>query len=147
MALNNFLLVSAFLLVVLSSVSCSHTFQSKPSGCGKLSYFIQEGSLSLKGQDVGELQKLNQNLKELACSCCNHQGNKVGEQVKKKNEFDYLLESYQSNAYLKLSRFFGALLIWNLLWMLWKKKYIIQVGEFFYMHLISTFNIGHCCIQ
>ncbi|KAM4072009.1 hypothetical protein ACJW30_11G102200 [Castanea mollissima] len=74
MALNNFLLVSEFLLVVLS---CSHTFQSKPTRCGKLFYFIQEGSLSLKGQDACELQKLNQNLKELGCSCCNHQATKL----------------------------------------------------------------------
>jgi hypothetical protein len=112
MALNTFLLVSAFLLVVLS---CSHTVQSKQTG--QLFNFIKrtEGSLSQKGQDISELHELKQYLKELGCSGCNHPGIKVGEEVEK-NEFDHLLDSYESNCYLQVTRIFGLLLIiWNLL--------------------------------
>ena len=88
MALNTFLLVSAFLLVVLS---CSHTVQSKPTGHVKLFNFIKrlEGSLSHKGQDISELHELKHYLKELGCSGCNHTSIKVHKQVKK-NEFDDL---------------------------------------------------------
>ena len=114
MALNTFLLVSAFLLVVLS---CSHTVQSKPTGHVKLFNFIKrlEGSLLHKGQDISDLHELKQYLKELGCSGCNHPGIKVGEEVEK-NEFDHLLDSYESDCYLRVTRILGSLLIiWNLL--------------------------------
>ncbi|GLT53013.1 hypothetical protein SLA2020_263130 [Shorea laevis] len=91
------LLQATFLLLLVVLLSCPHTIQSKPTRQS----FIQcsDGFLSSNGQDVSELK-----CKEFGYNDSGHSG-------VNKDEFADLLDSWESNSYLKSTIIFGSLLI------------------------------------
>jgi hypothetical protein len=102
MAPKTLSVLQAVFVLLLLGLSCSHATGQRVNTFN----FIQ----CSEGEDVMELK-----FKEFGCKY--HSGVIIdSESMNKSVEFDNLLDSWESNYYLKVTRIFGSLLIiWNML--------------------------------